>query len=81
MAIDQALSILNWHENLPEDEVPPEHIWEDTEGLEQWWADVKAKREDGAPINRGRGPSSSDGDDDPGREMVENDYARYLKNG
>jgi hypothetical protein len=77
VAIEQALTILSWFENMQKDEVPPEHLWEDVEGLEQWWKDVEAKRNDGSPIKRTRG--SSDDDDEPGSEMVENDYARYLK--
>lgn len=81
MAIEHALTVLNWHENLPKDEVPPEHLWEDVEGLELWWKDVEAKREDGIPTRRGRGSSNDSDDDDPGPEMVENDYARSLKNG
>lgn len=78
MAIEHALTILNWYENLSKDEVPPEHLWEDAEGLEQWWSDVEARREDGMPTKRGAGASSAD-DGDPEHEMVENDYARYLK--
>lgn len=77
MAIEHGLTILTWYENLPKDEVPPEHLWEDAEGLEQWWADVENKRDDGSPTRRGRG--GSDDDDDPTEEMVENDYARYAK--
>lgn len=73
--------ILGWHENLQKEEVPPEHLWEDSEGLELWWNDVMARREDGIPTSRGRGASDDSDDDDPGREMVENDYARFLKNG
>lgn len=79
MAIEQALTILTWHENLQKNEVPPEHIWEDPEGLEQWWKHVEAMREDGLETKRGRGSSDDDSDGDPGREMVENDYARFLK--
>ena len=82
VAIEHALSILNWYENLPKDEVPPEHLWEDPEGLELWWKDVEAQRQDDAPTRRGRGDrtdSDDDGDADRGPEMVENDYARYLK--
>lgn len=80
MAIEHALQVLSWYENLPKDEVPPEHLWEDVEGLEQWWGDVEAKREDGVATTRGRGSKGSD-DDDPDPAMVENDYARFLKNG
>jgi len=81
VAIEHGLQVLSWFENLQKDEVPPEHLWEDAEGLEQWWADVEAKREDGVETKRGSGAASSESDEDPGRQMVENDYARFLKNG
>lgn len=84
MAIEHALNVLGWHENLQKEEVPPEHLWEDSEGLEQWWEWVADKRSDGrpdvAPTNRsGKSPSDDDGDQDPG--MAENDLARFLKAG
>jgi hypothetical protein len=66
VAIEHALTVINWHENLPKEEVPPEHLWADAEGLEQWWARVESNRDDGIT-----------GDDDS--SMEENDYARALK--
>ena len=75
VAIEQGLQILNWYENLPKEDVPPEYLWEDAQGLEQWWESVEARREDGMPTQRGRGSSESDSDSDV---MVENDYARFL---
>lgn len=79
MAIEHGLSILSWHEHLPKEDVPPEHLWEDSEGLEQWWATVEARRDDGgATTTRGTEPSET-GDAEPGREMAENDYARHFK--
>ena len=77
-AIDQGLQILNWYENLSKEDIPPEHLWEDAQGLEQWWDDVKARQEDGVSTKRGR---SSSKDEDDSDEMVENDLARYLKQG
>ena len=77
MAIEQGLTILGWFENLSKDEVPPEHIWEDTEGLDEWWRDVAAKREDGVKSVSGR--KDDDDDDDDGPVMVKNDYAEALK--
>lgn len=78
MAIEHALNVLTWHENLQKDEIPPEHLWEDAEGLEQWWQWIEDKRADGrdsvAPTNRS-------GDDDPDPGMAENDLARFLKTG
>lgn len=76
--------VLSWYENLPKDEVPPEYLWEDSEGLEQWWSWVDDKRSDGresvAPANRSRSASDDDEEhQDPG--MAENDLARFLKSG
>lgn len=79
VAIEQALTIIGWHENLSTDEVPPEYLWEDSEGLELWWADVKARREDNMPMPN-RGSSRSDDDDEhPDSGMAENDLARAFK--
>jgi hypothetical protein len=47
-AIQQALTILSWFENSSEEDCPPEYIWEDDEGLDQWWKEVKARRGDGS---------------------------------
>jgi len=85
VAIEHALNVLTWHENLQKDEVPPEHLWEDPEGLEQWWQWVEDKRSDGrdsvAPTNRSASSSSGDGDEDHDPGMAENDLARFLKAG
>jgi hypothetical protein len=76
VAIEQGLTILSWFENLQEDERPPEYLWEDAEGLEQWWKRVEAKRNDGVETSRGvPDPAQSD----QASKMVENDQARYLR--
>lgn len=77
MAIEHALNILSWFENLSKDERPPEYLWDDTEGLNEWWERVEAKRNDGTPTSRGH--QDHDPTDAGGQEMVENDQARYLK--
>jgi hypothetical protein len=79
VAIEQGLTVLGWYENLPKDDVPAEHLWEDAEGLDLWWKAVEARRNDGfPPPDRG-----SDSSDDPGADpkpgTAENDLARYLK--
>lgn len=64
-AIYRALTILSF-EDLPEDEQPPENIWDDNRELGRWFKAVKAKRE---------------ADADPRREIdkpVQNDAARSL---
>lgn len=71
VAIEHGLTILNWYENLPKTEVPPEHLWEDGEGLDLWWKAVEARREDGTV------PSGSS--EDGPEELVGNDLAREFK--
>lgn len=77
VAIEHALTILSWYEHLPEEERPPESLWEDDKGLEMWWASVEAKREDGMPTSRG--PTDPDDDTDQAPHFMENDQARFLK--
>jgi len=83
VAIEQALTVLGWYENADPDEVPPERLWEDPVGLEEWWKWVKEKhadgREDVAPSNRSGRSSEDDDDEHPDPGMAENDIARYLK--
>lgn len=66
--------MLSWYEVYAEKEVPPENIWEDSEGLDLWWKDVEERR------------NSTDDEPDepsPGYEstpMLSNDLARELRN-
>ena len=68
-AIDLGLLVLNWMQNLPREEMPPEYLWDDVEGLEQWWEQVQYRREVASP---GDGPEP---------DLVENELARELKRG
>jgi hypothetical protein len=88
VAIEHALTILGWFENLQKEEVPPEHIWEDGEGLDEWFASVKAKRDQEFGITDSsyqRGDPDDIGEwgspEQQGPGIAENDYARALKNG
>ena len=76
VAIEQSLTILSWYENLPKEDVPPEHLWEDSQGLELWWATVEERRELD-PLGSGK-PSARD---EQGPEMEQNDLARALRKG
>ena len=69
MAIEHALTILSWFENLQREEVPPERLWVDAKGLDDWFETIAEKR--------GIGPSSSSDDESP--ELVGNDLARPYK--
>lgn len=77
--------VLNWHENLQKEEIPPEHLWEDSEGLEMWWATVEERRKNGedGPVNPDRisVPDAADGDADHEGGMAENQLAAALKRG
>lgn len=78
-AINDALSVISWHENLPEDEQPPRHIWWSEELLEQWFQGVRERRKEktGSAGSRRRS-SYDDADDVP---MAENELAaRYRPN-
>lgn len=83
VAIDQGLMILNWRENLTSEEVPPEHIWEDSEGLDEWWKQVDAKRRDGMPMTTARRGSDDDDEDSDDRPesmgMAQNELAKALR--
>lgn len=64
-AISHAAMILNWFENLLENEQPPRWMWALDEDLAQHFERVKADRDSGM-------------DSDPGGDgpMMQNEYAR-----
>lgn len=46
MAITHAERILDWHENLSADEVPPSWMWALEDELETWFEEVSRKRKE-----------------------------------
>jgi hypothetical protein len=42
--VNQALTVISWHENLPKDEHPPREIWWSGELLDEWFRNVNEKR-------------------------------------
>lgn len=94
VAIDQALTVLNWQENLPSKEMPPEWMWEDSAGISDWFKSLRDSRDE-PQAERWKSAESGDGDDDdagagsskPGSSkvgpkeagMVSNDLARMLR--
>lgn len=66
------MQILGWFENNQASDIPPEHIWDDSEGLEQWWERVKARRD----AEYGLSSDDEIPDDD---DMMGNDLARTFK--
>jgi hypothetical protein len=46
IAFEQATRILSWQENLSEDEMPPRWMWHLDWELDEWFLDVKKKRDE-----------------------------------
>ncbi len=79
-AIEHALTVLGWYEHLSKDEVPPQHLWEDSQGLDRWWRDVEDRRNEKYGLDPT--PSRSDSGNDqehPDSGMAENDIARAFR--
>lgn len=74
VAINAGLTVLSWFENLPKDEQPPRHIWWSEDLLEQWFEDVRDKRE--SKYGGSRRTSYDTADDAP---MMENELASQFR--
>ena len=72
-AIEHALTILNWYENLPKKELPPKHLWADPDGLELWWKKVEERRSEGLPTR-----PESDDESNSTEVGTDNDLTRAL---
>jgi hypothetical protein len=44
-ALGEALTVLSWYENLPDDEQPPRAIWWSDRLIGEWFRNVKEKRD------------------------------------
>jgi len=44
VAVNHALTVISWHENLPTDEQPPRHVWFSADLVDKWFRDVEKKR-------------------------------------
>ena len=73
-AISHANRILEWHENLPSDEVPPEWMWPYDRQLKKWFDEVDEER-------RNRYGTGSSQDDLVEVPMVQNELAEEWKKG
>ena len=70
-AITEALRVLSWYENLPEDEQPPRKMWHSDKLLADWFEDVEHRRKQ---KTSGKHTSSFEGADDApmmGNELVD----------
>lgn len=71
VAVNHALTVISWHENLPKDEQPPRHIWHSAELVDAWFRDVEEQRESKYG-GRGKRSSYDEADDVPmtGNELA-----------
>lgn len=69
-AVNEALMVLGWYENLPKEEVPPRNIWWSGELLDDWFQDVEKRRDRKAS---GRQSTYEQADDSPsmGNQLVD----------
>lgn len=77
-AIVHGLQILSWYENYVEKEIPPDTIWDDAEGIEEWFKAVKIKND--AKYTDGVPQVDNDNDDpEVGNQMIGNDLAGFFR--
>lgn len=74
VAVNQALMVISWFENLPKDEQPPRHIWWSDKLLDEWFRDVQDRREE--RYGSKKRTSYEEATDVP---MVENEFAASLR--
>lgn len=77
-AVEHALRVLSWQENLPADECPPAWMWNLDWEIEEWFKKLKIERENKY------GNSSSTGEiNDEGDEMFEDNvyFERFKTEG
>lgn len=70
-AVEHAFKVLDWHENLMKEEIPPEWMWPVDHELEMWFEEVERKRE--AKFGNGAG------DDDDPSGMMHNELADEIR--
>jgi len=71
VAIEQALKILSWQENLTSEEMPPRWMWHLDWELETWFDEVKRARDSRFSVSS----SDSYSDDDDETMWDDNEYA------
>jgi hypothetical protein len=59
-ALNEALSVLSWYENLPDDEQPPRAIWWSDGLISEWFRNVKENRSNKSGSKRSAYEESED---------------------
>jgi hypothetical protein len=68
-ALEHAVRIISWQENLTSDDIPPKWMWPLEWELELWFVEVDRRRQS----------ASNGGSGDEQVEMMDNEYARALR--
>lgn len=58
MAMEHANRVLDWHENLTKEEVPPEWMWPFEDELDVWFEQVEENRKAKYGVDSGSSSSS-----------------------
>lgn len=77
LAIEHAVRIVSWQENLPPDECPPAWMWPLDWEIEEWFEKVKIERDKKFGKNKSIDPS--DGGEESSDMWTENVYFDQLK--
>lgn len=51
VAVQQANTVLSWHEVLLREDVPPRWMWHLPDELEDWFEEVRARHDRGSPVD------------------------------
>jgi hypothetical protein len=76
--MNQALTVISWHENLPMDEQPPRSIWHSGDLVDKWFKDVEDKRS-AKYGDSGKARSSYEDADEPSGGMSTNELAESYR--
>lgn len=75
-AWQHAQTINSWHENLPSDEVPPREIWQLNKKIDQWFENIRKKREEKLS---GDAPEGTLAEAQAGKDVtLRNDFAKMA---
>lgn len=71
MAVEHAFKILDWHENMTKEEIPPKWMWHLDHELDDWFEEVERLRDE----KYGR---SGDSDSEDSGPMMKNELLEEM---
>jgi hypothetical protein len=79
LAVNGALQVISWFENLPKDEQPPRQIWWSDELLDDWFKNVEQERRERSGQSSKKRSPYDEADDVPMSENELIDREQYLR--